>query len=44
MNSRLATIKSKLENIAAKKPQRLWGLRKCCEVMWERKLKNEALL
>ena len=31
MNSKLKTIKSKLENIAAKKPKRLIGFKEWCE-------------
>ena len=35
MNSKLTTIKSKLEAIASKKRKRLMGFKEWCETVWE---------
>ena len=35
MNSKLTTIKSKLEAIVAKKPKRIMGFKEWCEAVWK---------
>ena len=39
MKSNLATIDSRLEAVAAKKPKRLMGFKELCEAVWKSRQK-----
>ena len=39
MNTKLTTIDSRLEAVAAKKPKRLMGFKELCEAVWKSRQK-----